>query len=87
MTPRTLYGLNSNRSRYQIIYDYAASHDLSAKQVDELVRQLPDYGVKSMLAASAAVLARPCEVIDLAEHRLRNNKTPCGAWAGPGSAA
>lgn len=40
---RVVYTINSNRSRLQIIADYAASHDLSARQVDELVRLLPDY--------------------------------------------
>lgn len=66
----TLYTIDSNRSRYQIVADYAARHDLSARQVDALVRQLPDYGVKSMLAGSVAVLRR-CQVICLAEHRAR----------------
>lgn len=86
MTPKK-YGLNSARSRFQIIADYAARHDLSAKQVDELVRQLPDYGVRTMLFASLAVLARPDNVVSLAERRLRSNATPCGAWHGSGGAA
>jgi hypothetical protein len=68
--PRTLYTINSNRSRYQIISDYVARHDLSAKQADELVRALPDYGVKSMLAGSVATLRRhTAEVVCLAHAR------------------
>jgi hypothetical protein len=68
--PRTLYTINSNRSRYQIISDYAARHDLSVKQVDELVRALPNYGVKSMLAGSVATLRRQsATIISLAHAR------------------
>lgn len=76
-----LYGLNSNRSRYQIIADYAATHDLTAQQVDALVRQLPDYGVKSMLGASLAV-TKPANVIRLSDRRdlLRNNRVAIGEW-------
>jgi hypothetical protein len=68
--PRKLYTINSNRSRHQIIADYAATHDLTAKQVDELVKQLPDYGVRSMLHASLAVLRpRSAVVVSMAAER------------------
>jgi len=67
--PPTLYTINSDRSRYQIVADYAARHDLSAKQVDELVRALPDYGVRSMLAGSVATLRRSATIIDMAQAR------------------
>jgi hypothetical protein len=71
--PPTLYTINSNRSRYQIVADYAARHDLSTKQVDELVRSLPDYGVRSMLAGSVATLRR-CGVICMAEERAKRRR-------------
>ena len=82
-----LYTINSARSRFQIIADYAARHDLSAKQVDELVRQLPDYGVKTMLHASLVALSRD-NVVRLDDHRdrLRNNRVEIGGWT-PGSVA
>lgn len=70
---RILYTINSDRSRYQIIADYAAEHDLSAKQVEELVKQLPDYGVKSMLHGSLAVLRPKAEVVSLADVRARRS--------------
>jgi hypothetical protein len=73
--PRKLYTINSNRSRYQIIADYAATHDLTAKQVDELVKQLPDYGVRSMLHASLAVLRpRSAVVVSMAQARAERRR-------------
>jgi hypothetical protein len=71
--PPLLYTINSNRSRYQIVADYAARHDLSTKQVDELVRSLPDYGVRSMLAGSVATLRR-CGVACLASERAKRGR-------------
>jgi hypothetical protein len=84
----TLYTINSARSRFQIIRDYAARHNLTTEQVDELVRQLPDYGVRTMLFASLVVLAREDKVVSLAHHRdlLRANKVAVGGW-NPGSVA
>jgi hypothetical protein len=70
-----LYTINSNRSRYQIIADYAAAHDLTATQVDELVKQLPDYGVRSMLHGSLAVLRpRSATVISMARARAERRR-------------
>ena len=39
--PGKLYGIKSDRSRLQIVYDYVAAHDLSARQVRDLVAELP----------------------------------------------
>ena len=93
MTP--LYGLNSARSRFEIIRDYAngrpATADdpgrapLTIAEIDALVRQLPDYGTRSALHASLAVVSLD-NVVDLAARRLRNNATPIGGWS-PGSVA
>lgn len=79
MTP--LYGINSARSRFEIIRDHAKRHNLTVQQVDELVRQLPDYGARSMFHASLAVLTRN-NVVDLASRRdlLRNNRENIGDW-------
>jgi hypothetical protein len=66
---RILYTINSDRSRFQILCDYAAAHDLSAKQIEELVKQLPDYGVKSMLHGSLVVTRPKAELISLAHER------------------
>lgn len=68
---RVLYGLHSDRSRYQIIATYAREHNLSAKQIDELVRQLPDYGLRTQLHASLAAVCRPASVVSLAAERWR----------------
>jgi hypothetical protein len=54
MTP--LYGLSSDRPRLVILAEYAARHGLTARQVEELTRQLPDYG-------------RSADVVVLAEYR------------------
>ena len=51
-----LYTLGSNRSRYQIVRDYARRHNLTVGEIDALVRGLPDYGLQSQLAASVAAL-------------------------------
>jgi hypothetical protein len=66
-----LYTINSDRSRFQILCDYAAAHDLSAKQIEELVKQLPDYGLKSQLHGSLAALRPKAELISLANERYK----------------
>jgi len=68
--PRLLYTVNSDRPRWRIIADYAARHNLTVAEVDALVRRLPDYGVKSMLAGSLATLVAG-NVVELAEVRAR----------------
>jgi len=65
----TLYTINSNRSRYQIVRDYARRHNLTVGEIDALVRGLPDYGLQSQLAASVAALNVSAEIIELAEVR------------------
>jgi hypothetical protein len=64
------YGLDSDRPRWRIIADYAARHNLTVAEIDTLVRELPDYGVKSMLAGSLATLVTD-NVVELAEVRAR----------------
>jgi collagenase-like PrtC family protease len=64
-----LYTINSDRSRFQILCDYAAAHDLSAKQIEELVKQLPDYGLKSQLHGSLLITRPKAELISLAQER------------------
>lgn len=88
MTPPLLYTINSARSRFQIIRDYAERHNLTTQQVDALVRQLPDYGVRTMLFASLVVLSRRDNVVPF-PHRdlLRANKTAIGGNVGSGSVA
>ena len=68
--PRLLYTVNSDRPRWRIIADYAARHNLTVAEIDTLVRELPDYGVKSMLAGSLATLVTD-NVVELAEVRAR----------------
>lgn len=67
--PRRLYTIDSNRSRFQIIATYAREHNLTVAQIDELVRQLPDYGIKSMLHASLVATIRCSNIVDLAQAR------------------
>lgn len=64
---RTLYTINSDRPRHKIIADYARRHGLTVKQIDALVRALPDYGLRSQLHASLAAI--DSNVVELAQVR------------------
>lgn len=72
--PRLLYGIDSNRPRWQIIADYAREHRLTMAQIDDLVRQLPDYrlhDLRARLEASVRMLAGDTSVVDLASERRK----------------
>jgi hypothetical protein len=66
-----LYTIDSQRPRHEIIATYARTHNLTVAEIDALVRQLPDYGLRSQLCGALAAVTRETPVIVLADRRAR----------------